>query len=105
MKPTEDNVREMYARFGAAVYAGQVLEHGIVNAMVVVQLLKRNKFGSFDIDGFMDQQFKNTLGKLIRNLKEYLVLPSDLEQLLVKALSIPGIGFAMITSGSAHLKR
>jgi hypothetical protein len=86
MKPAEDDVREMYARFGAAVYAAQVLEHGIVNAMVVLHLPKRDKFTGFDVDAFMDQQFENTLGKLIRNLKEKLTLPAELEQLLSKAL-------------------
>jgi hypothetical protein len=86
MTLTEDHVREMYARFGAAVYAAQVLEHGIVNAMVILHLPRREKFTKFDIDAFMDQQFENTLGKLIRNLKEKLPLPADLEQLLSKAL-------------------
>lgn len=86
MIPDEDDIREMFARFGAAVHAAQVLEHGIVNAMLILHLPNRNRFTKFDIDAFMDQQFENTLGKLIRNLREKLTLPVDLEHLLYKAL-------------------
>jgi len=56
-------VRETYAHFGLAVYWGQVLEHGIVNAMVVLQLPPRSTFTRDDVDAFMDKEFKNTLGK------------------------------------------
>ncbi len=32
----DEHIREVYAYFGLAVYCGQVREHGIVNAMVVL---------------------------------------------------------------------
>ena len=41
--PVEDledaKVREVYSRYGLAMFMAQVLEHGMVNAMIVVQLL------------------------------------------------------------------
>ncbi|MDB5309834.1 MAG: hypothetical protein JWO38_4036 [Gemmataceae bacterium] len=83
---TEEQIREVYAYFGLAVYCGQVLEHGIVNAMVVLRLPRRDRFTKGDIDAFMDQQFENTLGKLIKNLRAELALPTDLEGLLGQAL-------------------
>lgn len=82
----DDLVRDTYAHFGLAVYWGQVLEHGIVNAMVVLQLSPRSTFTRNDVDAFMDTQFKNTLGKLIRNLKALTTIPVDLEDLLTRAL-------------------
>jgi hypothetical protein len=82
----DEHTREVYAYFGLAVYYGQVLEHGIVNAMVVLRLPHRDRFTKGDIDAFMDQQFENTLGKLIKNLRAELTLPSDLEDLLRQAL-------------------
>lgn len=82
----DEHVREVYAYFGLAVYCGQVLEHGIVNAMVVLRLPHRDRFTKVDIDAFMDQQFENTLGKLIKNLRAELTVPPDLEELLRQAL-------------------
>src|SRR5262245_53652294 len=80
------HVREVYAYFGLAVYCGQVLEHGIVNSMVVLRLLRGDVFTSGDIDAFMDQKFENTLGKLIREVQAELSFPPDLEVLLKQAL-------------------
>lgn len=34
-----DHVKEVYARFGLAVYFAQVLEHGLVNALVILDLI------------------------------------------------------------------
>ena len=85
---TDDElVRETYAHFGLAVYWGQVLEHGIVNAMVVLRLQNLASFTRSDIDAFMDRQFKNTLGRLIRNLKSEVTIPVNLEELLGLALA------------------
>lgn len=84
----DEQAREIYANFGLAVYYGQVLEHGIVNAMVILRLPDRNRFTKGDIDAFMDQQFENTLGKLIKNLREELPLPIDLENLLKQSLKM-----------------
>lgn len=82
----DDLVRETYAHFGLAVYWGQVLEHGLVNAMVVLQLPPRSTFTRDDVDPFMDRQFKNTLGKMIHNLTDMTAIPVDLEDLLTRAL-------------------
>jgi hypothetical protein len=37
--PTDEHVKTVYAHFGLAVYLAQVLEHGLVNALVFVDLL------------------------------------------------------------------
>jgi hypothetical protein len=80
-------VRETYANFGLAIFKAQVLEHGIVNAMVVARMPNRDRIGRRDIDAFMDRQFENTLGQLLRELKNYAAVPNDLSQVLAEALS------------------
>ena len=35
----DEHVKEVYARFGLAVYYAQVLEHALVNAVVVLDLI------------------------------------------------------------------
>src|SRR5438034_11431655 len=85
---TDEHIREVYAYFGLAAYFGQVLEHGIVNAMVILRLPNRDRFTRGDIDAFMDQQFENTLGKLIKTLRAEIALPADLEGILKQALKL-----------------
>src|SRR5437879_2832975 len=84
----DEHIREVYAHFGLAVYCGQLLEHGIVNAMVTLRLPNRDQFTKRDIDAFMDQQFENTLGKLVKDIRAETALPADVEDLLAQALSM-----------------
>ena len=83
----DDLVRDTYAHFGLAVYKAQVLESGIVNAMVIARMPDRARITRADIDSFMDRQFKNTLGQLLRTLKKHVVVPDSVAGLLDQALS------------------
>jgi hypothetical protein len=89
----DEHVKTVYAHFGLAIYLSQVLEHGIVNAIVCVDLLPkrtvrpvaRNRWIE-ELDSFMDRHFETTLGKMIRSLKDVISVPEDLEDLLTAAL-------------------
>ena len=81
-------VRETYAHFGLAMYQAQVLEHGVVNAMVYARMPERNRITRDDIDAFMGRQFENTLGVLLRDLRKCVAVPPDLVDALAKALRI-----------------
>ena len=83
----DDLVRDTYAHFGLAIFKAQVLEHGVVNAMVVARMPDRNRFDRRDIDAFMDRQFEHTLGQLLYELKKYTSVPDDVSQILAGALS------------------
>ncbi len=83
----DDLVRDTYAHFGLAIFKAQVLEHGIVNAMVVTRMPDHGRINRRDIDAFLDKQFENTLGQLLRELKKYAAVPDDVSQLLAGALS------------------
>lgn len=86
-------VKEVYARFGLAIYFAQVLEHGLVNALVVLDLIpaRRHLVRSADewgenVDSFMDRHFETTMGRMMRSLRDVAEVPSDLETLLRDAL-------------------
>ena len=64
-----DQIRDTYAHFGLAMYMAQVLEHGLVNAMVIARLASGERLSPADVDSFMDQKFELTLGRLIRDLR------------------------------------
>ena len=89
----DEHVKEVYAYFGLAIYFSQVLEHGLVNSLVFLDLLPRraghpvpNEKWFKEFDAFMDQHFETTLGKMIRSLKNVISVPQDLESLLAVAL-------------------
>jgi hypothetical protein len=64
-----DIVRDTYARYGLAMYQAQVLEHGIVNAMVYARLPDRHRITRGEIEAFMGRKFERTLGALLRELE------------------------------------
>lgn len=88
-----EQVKEVYARFGLALYHAQVLEHGLVNALVVLDLIpssrhlarSKDEWG-LQVDNFMDRQFEKTMGRMIAALRSVATVPEDLEALLRRAL-------------------
>jgi hypothetical protein len=82
----DSHTRETYAHFGLAMYLAQVFEHGLVNAMVVARLPESNRIQRGSIDAFMDQKFEQTLGRLIRDLREFVEVPEALGDQMAEAL-------------------
>lgn len=89
-----EHVKEVYARFGLAVYSAQVLEHGLVNALMILDLIpsrrhlarSRDEWGT-EVDAFMDRHFGATMGRMLKNLRDVTQVDADLENLLRDALS------------------
>ena len=91
--------REVYAHFGLAIYLAQCLEHGIVNALLYAKLMpkelkryKRRRPLPFDRTGFesrfdlfMEQNFDQTIGALVRLLRETTTVPANLDAELIEA--------------------
>jgi hypothetical protein len=70
------------------MYNAQLLEHGIVNAMVYAMLPQRNRITRSDVDAFMGRQFDKTLGALLREVKRYVSVSPDLADDLAEALRL-----------------
>ena len=83
----DEQTRDVYAHYGLAMYLAQTLEHGIVNALVILRLPEKDKYTRQDIDEFMEGRFQKTLGALLKHLKSEVELPSDLEPTLTEALN------------------
>lgn len=89
------HIKEVYAHFGLAQYLAQVLEHGIVNALVYLELVpseirskqrKTREQWLQHFDEFMGRKFESTLGLLIKGLREHKVVAGELEKTLTSAL-------------------
>ena len=84
----DEHVKEVYAHFGLCVYLAQVLEHGIVNTFIFLELVPKTK-GKWDpneFDSYLSGEFGKTLGQLISKLRSLVTIKDDLEALLVNAL-------------------
>jgi hypothetical protein len=90
---TGEHHKTVYAHFGLALYFAQCLEHGLVNALVYLDLIPNhprpvrtlNEWTS-SFDGFMDKQFENTLGQLIARLRKIASVPDELRAKLIDAI-------------------
>jgi hypothetical protein len=84
----DEQVKEVYANFGLSMYMAQVLEHGIVNAFIFLELLPKTKgkWTPDEFDAYMDGEFDKTLGRLIGKLRNLTTINNDLESLLTVAL-------------------
>ncbi|MBU4346447.1 MAG: hypothetical protein KKH29_03875 [Candidatus Omnitrophica bacterium] len=84
----DEHVKEVYAYFGLSMYLAQVLEHGIVNTFIFLELIPKTK-GKWDFnefDSYLNGKFGKTLGQLISKLRSLTNINDDLEALLVNAL-------------------
>ena len=88
-----EHVKEVYARFGLALYGAQVLEHGLVNALLMMDLIptRRHEARSEEewgkqVDAFVDRHFEETMGRLLKKLARVTETPRDLGSLLREAL-------------------
>jgi hypothetical protein len=61
----DEQTRDVYAHYGLAMYLAQNLEHGIVNALVILRLPEKERYTRQDIDQLMEGSFQKTLGALL----------------------------------------
>jgi hypothetical protein len=84
------HTREVYARYGLAMYYGQVMEEGITNLIVVFNLeakrKQRQNITVAEIDVLFDSNYKKTLGRLMFGLRGLVTIPPDLDRKLEQAL-------------------
>ena len=90
----EEEVKDVYANFGFAIYAAQCLEHELVNDFIYLDLiprempLKHSLAWEDVVDTFASKQFKNTLGHMIKHLEKVTEVPPSLLLNLAEALKI-----------------
>lgn len=81
-------VREVCAKYGHAMYLAQCFETGLVNLLICLKFKDKDEITKFDIDSFMDKNYKKTLGGLIISLRKSMEVPKDLETELDELLKI-----------------
>jgi hypothetical protein len=88
LKPEDDHVREVYAHFGLAVYAAQVLEHDLVNLAIVAAAREGHITSHQHAGALWDELFGLTMGKQIRRALDVAQVPESLVTRLADALRL-----------------
>ncbi|AFL99306.1 hypothetical protein Desde_0866 [Desulfitobacterium dehalogenans ATCC 51507] len=73
----DEHSKELYAYFGLAVFHAQVLEHQLVNMIVLMKYLQKEVITSNDIEQLYSRKLSNTMGKLINEIKQIFWLEDD----------------------------
>lgn len=78
--------REVFARFGLAMYHSQCLEHQL--GLMLASMFNRQflEVPPEDRDAFYDRKLSKTLGQMVRALKNTISVPPTLEDRLNKAV-------------------
>jgi len=79
-------IREVYARFGLAMYQAQCLERQLAILLATAYGPGPHKLTKCDYERLLGSLFKKTLGNLIQKLQESVTLPNDFELMLREAL-------------------
>ena len=80
--------REVFARFGVAMYYAQCLEHQLGLMLASMCNRKFLEVPPEDRDAFYDRELTKTLGQMARALKNTIGIPPMLEDRLKKAVEI-----------------
>jgi hypothetical protein len=86
--PESWHVREVYAKFGLAMYRGQVLEHEIVNLIVWSGVNTGTYTNHQEFDTANIEMFRKTMGELKRVLMTRRIDLNQLEDELVKTVRL-----------------
>ncbi len=88
----EDSAKEVFARFGLAVYQCQCLEHGLANLIMTTQLVrvrpKTRESWEGLIDCVLDDAFTKTFGNLLKALHGVVTVDDRTKQTLLRAKDI-----------------
>lgn len=81
-------IREVYAKYGLAMYTAQCLETGLVNLLTALKMKQGDKMTRSDIDSFFEENYKKTLGGLISSLRQSMEISENLESDLGELLDL-----------------
>lgn len=90
----DEQAKEAFAHFGLAIHVSNILEHAIVNALLIFEMLptmtsyKNSDEWSGAIDEFFDNKFSLTFGNLLKQLLAKGKLSGDLVEMLESAKTV-----------------
>ncbi len=86
MDAESDEIREVYAHFGLAIYLAQLVEQSLVNLMIASRLPRRLTITRGEIEALEGRLYERTLGRLIDELRRDIAVSEALDRDLRRAL-------------------
>ncbi len=86
LDPVSAQIKEVYARFGLAVYQAQCVERQIAILLATKHGPGVNRITRTQYDELLRSLFKKTFGSLANRLRKSARIPGDFERSLEKAL-------------------
>lgn len=84
--PESHHIREVYARYGLAMYQAQCVERQLAILLATEYGPGPRKITRSQYDELLQSHFDRTLGALVRELGKSISLPTDFEKMLCIAL-------------------
>jgi hypothetical protein len=74
-EPTSEEAKELYAHFGLTFYCSSVLEHGVANAIFILEIMeKRGEVNTWqEWETLVDNHFENSFAQTLGRLKNQLI--------------------------------
>jgi len=88
MENLDPQVRDVYAEFGVAMGVAQLLERQLVLLVIAAYEPPSGKLTADAYDGLLEKLSQQTLGTLIRKLRDSFDVPKDFDQRLQEALRL-----------------
>ena len=85
-EPDGDDDKEVFAFFGLAAYCAQVLEQGLINPLVGLQLANLSPVTREEFESAFEKADKRTMGRVLKAIGKHVQMPTDTERLLGRAL-------------------
>jgi hypothetical protein len=85
--PDGFGTKEVHAFFGLTAYLGQVLEKGLMNMAVALQLRNAGRLTREFADELFDTMETQTFGQLLKAAREFIAIPQSLDAPLGAALN------------------
>lgn len=80
-EPSEEEVKEVYARFGLAYYFSEVLHRGLCNAYALAPFEEEDEMSGMRVDERFDFAWSTTLGQIVNHTDESLLSEDVLDRL------------------------
>ena len=85
MENVDPRVREVYAELGLAMSVAQLLERQLVSLVIAAYEPPSGRLTVEGYDSLLEKLSQQTLGKLIRRLRESFEVPADFDVRLLSA--------------------
>ena len=86
LDPESHQIREVYARYGLALYQAQSVERELAILLATEYGPGTMEITRSQYSELLESHFANTLGSLIAHVRKTVSVPDDLEKLLLEAL-------------------